>query len=123
MWRGLSDCTIHDFRGLRRRLSEHQQPGGIRRVKRAGNWKEKGGCRQGSSLGTRGRRVNADSQAYLEMEEEGRIQTGEHTWNWRKKGGCRQRSLLETRGRRVNSDREVYLQLEEEGWMQTGKHT
>jgi len=67
--------------------------------------------------------VNADSQAYLEMEEEGRIQTGEHTWNWRKKGGCRQRSLLETRGRRVNSDREVYLQLEEEGWMQTGKHT
>jgi len=62
--------------------------------KLTGNWRKKGECRQESLLGTGGRRVNADREAYWELEEKGWMQTGKITGNWRKKGECRQGSLL-----------------------------
>jgi hypothetical protein len=34
------------------------------------NWRKKDGCRQGSILRTSGRRVDADREAYWELEEE-----------------------------------------------------
>jgi len=87
----------------------------MQRAKLTGKWVMKGGYRQGSMLGTGGRRVDAESEAYWELGDEGWIQTGKHAWNWRKKGGCRQGSLLGMGGRRVNADREVYCEPEEEG--------
>jgi hypothetical protein len=69
------------------------------------NWSKKGGCRQGRLLGTGGRRLDEDMEAYLELEEEGWMQAGKVTSTWRKKVGCKQGSILGTRGRRVNADR------------------
>jgi hypothetical protein len=45
------------------------------------NRKEKGGCKQGNTLRTGGRRVNADREAYWELEVEEWMQIGKHTWN------------------------------------------
>ena len=102
--RGSATELFMTFGGLRRRLNEHQQPAEFRRVKRAENWRKKGGCRQRSLLGIGGRRVDADREAYWELEEEGWMQIGKHTWNRKEKGGCRQSCLLGTGGRifRVN---------------------
>jgi hypothetical protein len=83
--------------------------------KLTGNWMKKGGCRQGSLLGTGGRRVVVDKEANWELEEEGWLQRGKHTWNYKKKGGFRQGKLLGTGGRRFDANREAYLELEEEG--------
>jgi hypothetical protein len=58
--------------------------------------------------------MNADREAYWELEEEVWMQTGKHTWNCRKKGGCRQGSVLGTGGKGVDADREVYRELQEE---------
>jgi hypothetical protein len=84
-------------------------------VKLTGNGRKKGECRQGSILGTRRRRVDADREAYLEQEREGWMQTGKHTWSRKEKGGCRHGSIRRTGRRRVNANREAYLELEEEG--------
>jgi len=40
-------------------------------------------------LRTGGRRVDADREAYWELEEEGWMQIGKRAENWRKKGGYR----------------------------------
>ena len=83
--RGSATVLFMAFGGLRRQLNEHQQPAEFRRVKRAENWRKKSECRQGSLLGielkkggcrqeslleTGGRRVDADRDAYWELEEE-----------------------------------------------------
>ena len=39
--------------------------------KLTGNWRKKGECRQGSLLGTGGKRVDADREDYWKLEEEG----------------------------------------------------
>jgi hypothetical protein len=86
VWRGLSDCTIHDFRGSATIAQRAPSAG----------WIQTG-------------------EACWELEEEGCMQTAKHTWNWRKKGECRQGSILGTGGRRVDANREAYLELEEGG--------
>jgi hypothetical protein len=90
-FRGGGSVTVllMTFGGLKRQLNLHQQPGGFRQVKRAGNWRKKGGCRQGSLMGTGGRKVDADREAYWELDEKGWMQTRKLNGNWRKKGGCR----------------------------------
>jgi hypothetical protein len=40
-------------------------------VKLTWKWRKKGGFRQGSILGTGGRRVDVDREAYWKREEEG----------------------------------------------------
>lgn len=93
-WRGLSDCIIHDFRGSETTAQrepaagwiqageacwELEEEGWIQTRKLTGSWMKKGGCRQGSLLGTGGRRVIADKEANWELEEEGWLQRGKHT--------------------------------------------
>ena len=85
-WSGLSDCTIHDFRGSETTAKrtpaawwiqtdeacwELKKEGWMQRAKLTGKWVMKGGYRQGSMLGTGGRRVDADREVYCEPEEEG----------------------------------------------------
>jgi hypothetical protein len=81
---------------------ELDEKGWMQTRKLTGNWRKKGGCRQGSMLRTGGR---------------GWMQTGKHAWNGRNKGVGKQGSILRTGGRRVNADREDYWELEVEEWM------
>jgi hypothetical protein len=86
-WKGLSDSTIHDIQGSETTAHRIPAAGWIQTGKHTGNWRKKVGCRQGSILGTGGRRVDAEG------------------------------SILRTGGKKMNADREAYLELDEEGWM------
>ena len=50
---------------------ELEEEGWIQTGRFTGNWRKKFGCKQGSILGTGGRRVNEVREAYWELEEEG----------------------------------------------------